>query len=173
MEHGLDLVVVDYIQLMSAGSSNRHPGSRQVEVAEISRGLKAMAKELVPVLALSQLSRLADRSNEPPNLSHLRESGALEQDADVVILLHANKDNQAHDENGDELSEEAKAKMKVDQESIMVKVMVAKHRNGPTGDVDMIFVRPFTLYRDCVQNWIGEDDVPPPGRYDDFEPDVF
>lgn len=173
-EHGLDLVVVDYIQLMHAGGGNRHPENRQLEVAEISRGLKAMAKELdVPVLALSQLSRLADQSKEAPNLSHLRESGALEQDADVVIMLHANKDQNPKDEEGNDLNEEETAKLKLNQDSIIVQVHVAKHRNGPTGAVDMVFVRPFTLYRDCVENWLGNDDVPPPSSHEYFEPDVF
>ena len=85
MDKGLDLIVIDYIQLMQS-APGRKIENRQLEVAEISRSLKAMAKELdVPVLALSQLSRMVEQKNEKPNLSHLRESGALEQDADVVL----------------------------------------------------------------------------------------
>ncbi|MEG1500578.1 MAG: DnaB-like helicase C-terminal domain-containing protein, partial [Clostridiales bacterium] len=103
-----------------------------------SRSLKALAKELdVPVLALSQLSRLADRSNEPPSLSHLRESGALEQDADVVVFIHRQKDEEMDDDTVD--------------------VIVAKHRNGPVGAVKMLFLPQFTKFVDFAQSFIGDE----------------
>lgn len=157
MEHGLDLVVVDYIQLMQGSGSSRRMESRQLEVAEISRSLKSMAKELdIPVLALSQLSRLAERSNEPPNLSHLRESGALEQDADVVILLHQPKPG---GEGESPLDEEAKLKQNPDGDK--VQVIVAKHRNGPCGTADMIFIKQYTAFRGNSERWIGDKDAPP------------
>ncbi len=145
----LDLVVVDYIQLMQGGSANRLE-NRQLEVAEISRGLKAMAKELdLPVLALSQLSRLADRSNEPPSLSHLRESGALEQDADVVILLHKNKRNTQNETENEPID--------MGDAGEVVTVMIAKHRNGPIGDVDMLFLKDYTSFQNLVQKWQGNE----------------
>lgn len=111
---GLGLVVVDYLQLMTG----RRQENRQVEVADLSRSFKLLSKELdVPVLALSQLSREMDRENRRPRLSDLRESGALEQDADVVLLLHRERDRRTS-----ELSDDAW-------------LMVSKHRNGPCGAV--------------------------------------
>ena len=134
---------------MQGGSANRLE-NRQLEVAEISRGLKAMAKELdLPVLALSQLSRLADRSNEPPSLSHLRESGALEQDADVVILLHKNKRNAQNETENEPID--------MGDAGEVVTVMIAKHRNGPIGDVDMLFLKDYTSFQNLVQKWQGNE----------------
>ncbi|MGI5892177.1 MAG: replicative DNA helicase [Bacillota bacterium] len=136
---GLDLIVIDYLQLMQ-GSAKRAE-NRQQEIAEISRSLKALAKELdVPVLALSQLSRMAEKGSEPPSLSHLRESGALEQDADIVIFLHKKTDDE--DDNG------------------LIDVIVAKHRNGPVGVVKMVFIPSFTAFKDYAKEWVGE--APPP-----------
>lgn len=137
----LDLVVIDYLQLMS-GSSRAE--NRQQEISGISRALKALAKELdVPILALSQLSRLVERSSEPPNLSHLRESGALEQDADVVIFIHRPKDEEEDSQN-------------------TVKVIIAKHRNGSTGEVEMAFIPSQTRFADLAQAWMGQNQAPPP-----------
>lgn len=115
---GLGLVVVDYLQLMSG----RRQENRQVEVADLSRSLKLLAKELsVPVIALSQLSRQLESENRRPRLSDLRESGALEQDADVVMLLDRTRDKKTG-----HLSSEAN-------------LSVAKHRNGPVGNVTLAF----------------------------------
>lgn len=115
---GLGLVVVDYLQLMTG----RRQENRQVEVADLSRSFKLLAKELdVPVLALSQLSREMDRENRRPRLSDLRESGALEQDADVVLLLHRERDRRTS-----ELADDAW-------------LQVAKHRNGPCGNVRFLW----------------------------------
>ncbi|MGI6361737.1 MAG: replicative DNA helicase [Bacillota bacterium] len=137
---GLDLIVVDYLQLMQG--SSRRAENRQQEIADISRSLKALAKELdVPILALSQLSRMAERGNEPPNLSHLRESGALEQDADIVIFIHRRVDDEAAEADG------------------LVDIIVAKHRNGPVGTVKMVFVSKITAFKNYAKEWIGE---PPP-----------
>jgi replicative DNA helicase len=120
---GLALVVVDYLQLLRSHASER-ARTREEEVARFSRGLKALAKELdVPVLALAQLSREAERADQgEPRLSHLRESGALEQDADVVLLLWRPS---LHD---------------ATQPKDLVCLKVAKNRQGPTGAIDLRFL---------------------------------
>lgn len=132
MEHGLDLLIVDYLQLMQGGGRFE---SRQQELASISRALKILAKELsIPVIALSQLSRAAEaRSDHRPQLSDLRESGALEQDADIVMFIfRAEMYNTPEDHNVDD---ENKAT-----------IIVGKQRNGPTGDVDLAFLKSFTRF---------------------------
>lgn len=120
-EHGLGLVIIDYLQLISGGA--RSIEGRQQEVSEISRGLKGLARELnVPVIALSQLSRAVESRNPPiPQLSDLRDSGSIEQDADVVAFIYRPwyYDKQA-DEN-------------------ITEILVKKHRNGPTGDIELYF----------------------------------
>lgn len=120
-EHGLGLVIIDYLQLISGGARNSE--GRQQEVSEISRGLKGLARELnVPVIALSQLSRAVESRNPPtPQLSDLRDSGSIEQDADVVAFIYRPwyYDKQA-DEN-------------------LTEVLIKKHRNGPIGDVELYF----------------------------------
>ena len=133
---GLDLVVVDYLQLMHA-PSDRQSQSREQEIATISRSLKALAKELdCPILALSQLNRgVEKRRGEPPMLSDLRESGAIEQDADIVLFLHRNeedsKDVQAGQANAD---------------TVPVQLIIAKQRQGPTGSVDLVFFKTTTFF---------------------------
>lgn len=119
IESGLSMVIIDYLQLMSAGSESRRE-SRQLEISEISRSLKTLARELdVPILALSQLSRAPEqRENHRPMLSDLRDSGAIEQDADVVMFLYRD-DYYDHDSEDKDVAE----------------VIVAKQRNGPTGTV--------------------------------------
>lgn len=131
----LGLVVVDYLQLIR-GPDQRVP--REQQIAEISRGMKGMAKELgVPVVVLSQLNRDSERENRDPRLSDLRESGSIEQDADVVMLLHRPK--KRDDDEG--VQEGA---MPGDSEHI--KLIIAKQRNGPVGEVDLTFLRRFTRY---------------------------
>jgi replicative DNA helicase len=129
-ETGLDLVVVDYLQLMHA------PGlaSREQEIATISRSMKSLAKELnVPVLALSQLNRSVEkRKGEPPMLSDLRESGAIEQDADVVLFLHR--------------PGEGEGEAQVPSEVQEVELHVAKQRQGPTGMVPLVFFKHHTFF---------------------------
>ncbi len=128
-KYGLDLIMIDYIQLMSSGGS-KTADNRQQEVSEISRGLKILAKELkVPVIALSQLSRSVEsRSDHRPQLSDIRESGAIEQDADIVMFIHRPDyyQNQA-----DESKQPAHPNIS--------EIIVAKHRNGPTGTVELFF----------------------------------
>ena len=126
-EHGLDLIIVDYLQLMQG----RNAESRQQEISEISRSLKALARELkVPLIALSQLSRSVEsRQDKRPMLSDLRESGALEQDADIVSFLYR---------------EDYYNKETEDQH--ITEVIVAKHRNGPTGTVRLYFKGEYTLF---------------------------
>jgi len=134
---GLDLIVIDYLQLMQ--TPNSHSGeNRQREVSEISRGLKALARELdVPVLALSQLSRNVEtRQNKRPMLSDLRESGSLEQDADLVLFLYR----------------EDYYKNKAADSIYPTELIVAKHRNGPTGKIDLFFKS------DCTK-FIGASDL--------------
>jgi len=123
-ESGLDLVIVDYLQLMQATSQSRD-ANRVQEVSEISRGLKALARELkVPVIALSQLSRQAEmRESKEPRLSDLRESGAIEQDADLVLFLWREKEKQDD----------------ADADGEVVNLRLAKHRNGPTGELQLWF----------------------------------
>ena len=129
----LGLIIVDYLQLMSSGISNPNNG-RQQEVAEISRMLKAVARELnCPVIALSQLSRAAEQRNEKkPQLSDLRDSGAIEQDADVVILLFR-EDYYSDSEQNDEQDSKAD-------------IRIAKNRNGRTGTFNLTFRREFTRF---------------------------
>jgi replicative DNA helicase len=131
---GLDLIMVDYLQLMSAtmpGASKKGFENRVQEVSAISRGLKAMAKELqVPVIALSQLSRSNEkRDDKRPMLSDLRESGSIEQDADVVAFIH--RESLLQPTRNQSAEEKAKAE-----------IIIAKQRNGPTGIVRCIGTRP-------------------------------
>ncbi|MDY6268780.1 MAG: replicative DNA helicase [Selenomonadaceae bacterium] len=130
-EHGLDLIVIDYLQLMQ-GRSKGGDNSRQQEVSEISRSLKALARELdVPVVALSQLSRSVEsRTVKKPMLSDLRESGSLEQDADIVMFLYRE----------DYYDQET-------QKKNITEVIIAKHRNGPIGTVELFFQKEFTKFR--------------------------
>lgn len=133
------LVIVDYLQLMQP--NNRRTENRQTEIAEISRGLKILAKELnVPVLALSQLSRAVEqRAGKRPQLSDLRESGAIEQDADVVMFIDRNTDPRADDDD----DRPAKG---------MAEIIVAKHRNGPTDTVRLVFNERYTKFIDYTDH---------------------
>ena len=127
---GLGLVVIDYLQLMQGSGGE----NRQQEIAEISRNLKNLARELdVPVIALSQLNRqLESREDKRPRLSDLRESGSLEQDADVVMFIY--RHDYYHPE-----AQETRG---------IAEVAIAKHRQGSTGKVDMTFLPEFTLFAD-------------------------
>ena len=131
-EGGLDLVVIDYLQLMQGTSGRNSSDNRQQEVSEISRGLKALARELnVPVLALSQLSRSVEaRQVKKPMLSDLRESGSLEQDADIVMFLYRDDYYKGAEEAPTHITE----------------LIVAKHRNGPVGRVNLFFKNECTKF---------------------------
>lgn len=130
VEQGLDLVIIDYLQLMS-GSSGRRSENRQQEISEISRSLKVMARELnVPVIALSQLSRAVEsRPDKRPMLSDLRESGAIEQDADMVMFLYRDE----------YYNEDSEAKG-------IAEVIIAKQRSGPTGKVELAWLSHLTKF---------------------------
>src|ERR1700675_3875140 len=127
-EHGLDLIVIDYLQLMRG----RNPDNRQQEISEISRSLKALAKEInVPVVALSQLSRAVEaRQSKEPQLSDLRESGALEQDADVILFLYRPERYGLQSDDGDRVAD----------------IIIGKQRNGPTGQVQVPFIPEYASF---------------------------
>ena len=129
LEHGLDLIMIDYLQLISGGA--RASEGRQMEVSEISRNLKALAREMeCPVIALSQLSRaLEARSDHRPMLSDLRESGAIEQDADLVIFLY--RDEYYHPDTEDKN---------------IAEVIIAKQRNGSVGTVKLAYLGAYTKF---------------------------
>ena len=131
-ENGLDLIIVDYLQLMQ-GSSKRASDNRQQEMSDISRSLKGLARELnVPVIALSQLSRSVEqRTSKRPMLSDLRESGALEQDADIVCFIYRD----------DYYNQDTEQKN-------VAELIVAKHRNGPVGTVPLYFRKDITRFED-------------------------
>ncbi len=134
LEHGIGMVIIDYLQLMTG--SGRGSDSRQQEISEISRSLKALARELqAPVVALSQLSRACEtRTDHRPMLSDLRESGAIEQDADVVMFLYRddyyNKDSEMKD---------------------MAEVIIAKQRNGPIGTVNLVWMPQYTKFANATR----------------------
>jgi replicative DNA helicase len=147
-QSGIKLFVIDYLQLLH--STSRRAENRQQEIAEISGGLKALAKELkVPVLVLSQLNRELEKRGpgERPRLSDLRESGAIEQDADLVGLLYRETKNKDGDD-----------EVEVEQEALAVKLYIAKQRNGPTGDVDLTFLKSYTRFESAAK--VGAEDVP-------------
>ena len=128
--YDIDMVVIDYLQLMS-GSNTRRNESRQQEISEISRALKVLARELnIPIVALSQLSRAVEaRQDHRPMLSDLRESGAIEQDADVVMFLYR-----------DEYYNPDTEKKNI------VEVIVAKQRNGATGSIELVWLGQYTKF---------------------------
>jgi len=127
-EHGLSLIIVDYLQLVSGAGRIEN---RQQEIASISRSMKGLAKELdVPVLALSQLSRAPEaRTDRRPQLSDLRESGSLEQDADIVMFIYREEEYKASDENRG-----------------IAEIIIGKQRNGPTGNRKLAFIKEFTRF---------------------------
>lgn len=134
---GIDLIVVDYLQLMGGGAGRRNE-NRQQEVSQISRDLKSLAKEFkAPVLALSQLSRAPEARNPPrPLMSDLRESGSIEQDADVVAFIYR---EDYYAKSDDDIPEDKKN---------MAEIIIAKQRNGPTDTIRMAFLKQFTRFED-------------------------
>lgn len=149
--HGLDVLMVDYLQLVRGGADNRVQ-----EIAEISMGLKAIAKELnIPVIALSQLSRQVEsRDDKRPQLSDLRESGSIEQDADVVMFVFREEYYKEREKPGDH-DLEAMAKWQEEMERLhgRAEVIIGKQRHGPIGTVDLSFEGRFTRFGNLVQPW--------------------
>lgn len=165
--HNIGLIIVDYLQLMSAGTDK---GVREQEISIISRSLKSIAKELnVPILALSQLSRAVEtRGGEKrPQLSDLRESGAIEQDADMVSFIYRPEYyNIMHDENGNSLAGVAK-------------IIIAKHRNGSLCDVDLRFIKEMAKFDNLENDFMmsgegdGSDFIPPQITDNNAEPSII
>jgi replicative DNA helicase len=146
-QHGIKLFVIDYLQLLNS-TARRSQENRQQEIADISSGIKALAKELkVPVIVLAQLNREIEKDkNRKPRMSDLRESGSIEQDADLVGLLYkpdANEDEEAGT---------------VEADGLPVSLVIAKQRNGPTGDVHLTFLKPYTRFESAAK--FSDDDVP-------------
>jgi replicative DNA helicase len=136
-EKGLDLIIVDYLQLMT---TSKHHDSMVNQVTEISRSLKSLAKELdVPVLALSQLSRAVESRGGKPRLSDLRDSGSIEQDADVVLFIH--REDKGKDES---------------EKTNIAEILIEKHRNGPTGKVDLYFDEKTTTFLNLEKSNISD-----------------
>ena len=146
------MIVVDYIQLMTAVNSRKD--GRVQEISEITQGLKALAKELsVPVLALSQLSRAVEqRDNNKPQLADLRESGSIEQDADVVMFVFREAYYLERKEPRPGTVEYAEWQAKMGEVSNMAEIIVGKQRHGPTGNVFLEFEAMFTKFKDIQNN---------------------
>lgn len=142
MEHGLDMLVIDYLQLMSTGN-NSYAGNRVQEISEISRSIKQIARELrIPIIALSQLSRAVEsRPDKIPQLSDLRESGSIEQDADIVMMMY--RDDYYNED--------------TDRQGIC-DVYIRKHRNGPIGRVELLFKKEQTRFYDIDRVHSQHDD---------------
>jgi replicative DNA helicase len=140
-EKGLDMIIVDYLQLMTTSKSY---DSMVNQVTEISRSLKSLAKELdVPVLALSQLSRAVESRGGKPRLSDLRDSGSIEQDADVVMFIH--REDKGKDES---------------EKTNIAEILIEKHRNGPVGKVDLYFDEKTTTFLSLEKSNLSEFSVP-------------
>jgi replicative DNA helicase len=137
-EHGLGLIIIDYLQLMQVPGNKEN---RATEISEISRSLKALAKELgVPVIALSQLNRsLEQRQDKRPVMSDLRESGAIEQDADIIMMIYR---DEVYDKNTTRKG--------------IADIIITKQRNGPTGEVSLTFLGEYTKFENLVSESYGE-----------------
>src|SRR5882757_1226689 len=147
-QHGVKLFVIDYLQLLHS-TARRSQDNRQQEIAEMSSGIKALAKELnVPVIVLAQLNRELEKDkSRKPRLSDLRESGSIEQDADLVGLLY--KPSSGDDDEDAPAGEDG---------AIPVNLLIAKQRNGPTGDVNMTFLKQYTRFESAAK--VSDEDVP-------------
>ena len=153
-QHGLDLIIIDYLQLMRA-ASNKGAENRVQEISEITRGLKAIAKELdVPVLALSQLSRAVEmRDDKRPQLADLRESGSIEQDADVVMFVY--REQYYHERKKPDEEDQAKMsdwQAKAERVHNKAELIIAKQRHGPVGTVNLYFDGNITRFGDLADD---------------------
>ena len=150
--HGLDMVIVDYIQLMRGTTYNKD--GRVQEISQITQGLKAIAKELgVPVLALSQLSRQVEqRDNHQPQLADLRESGSIEQDADVVMFVYREGYYLSRTEPREATVEHAEWQAKMNEVAHLAEIIIGKQRHGPIGKVTLEFEERFTKFKDTQIN---------------------
>lgn len=161
-KHDIGLIVVDYLQLMR-GEVGRADGNRVQEISNISQGLKAIARELdVPVIALSQLSRAVEsRDNKRPQLSDLRESGSIEQDADIVMFLYREdyylSKQIGADDNDPKLAD---LRERLEQVKGITELLVSKNRKGPTGTVKLVFEPEITTFRDYVDTGIQYSPAP-------------
>ena len=145
-QYGIKLFVIDYLQLLH--STARRAENRQQEIADISSGIKSLAKELdVPIIVLSQLNRELEKDkNRKPRMSDLRESGSIEQDADVIGLLYKPS------------AEDEESAVQQEQEAQPVNLLIAKQRNGPTGDVHLTFLKSFTRFESAAK--VSNEDLP-------------
>ena len=176
-EHGVRIIMIDYLQLMNA--SGMSFGSRQEEVSTISRSLKGLAKELnIPIIALSQLNRGVEsregNEGKRPQLSDLRESGAIEQDADMVCFIHRPEYYKIYEDNGKDLRGKAE-------------IIIAKHRNGAVGDVLLTFKPEFARFQNIEEDYnnfgelesnMNSENTPPPiepfsGQFDPLDQAPF
>ena len=150
-QYNIKLFVVDYLQLLH--STARRAENRQQEIADISSGIKGLAKELkVPIIVLSQLNRDFEKDkSRKPNLADLRESGSIEQDADLVGLLY-------RADPGDPTKRRESDEDALSQDVVPINLLVAKQRNGPTGDVHLVFQRSFTRFENAAK--VSDEDVP-------------
>ena len=143
-QHNIQAIFIDYLQLIKVHSKSN--ASRENEVAMISGALKAMAKELnIPVVVLAQLNRQAEQQGEKPKLSHLRESGAIEQDADIVALLHRDRDKQYEQGEGN------------DDTPLKAELIIAKNRNGGTGTTHLLFFPKYTCFVNAAASESGDE----------------
>ena len=146
-QHPLGLIIIDYLQLIAGTDSKVQ---REQQIAEISRGVKGLAKELnIPVIVLSQLNRESEKEGRQPRLSDLRESGSIEQDADLVLIL-----SKTLDELKSKKEDEGSLVEKIHQETIVRDLIVAKQRNGPVGTVHLTYLKPYTRF----ENYANERD---------------
>ena len=142
-QHPLGLIIIDYLQLI-AGTDSRV--QREQQIAEISRGVKSLAKELnVPVIVLSQLNRESEKEGRQPRLSDLRESGSIEQDADLVLILSKTADDiKQKNEDGSSVDD-------VNREVVIRDLLIAKQRNGPVGTMRLTYLKPYTRFENFTK----------------------